>query len=52
MKGSIEVSFLLSYTGDGLGFLAAKHEGAPLGGASEGYLDQDGDYIKGKSPRL
>ena len=44
-QGKIELSFLLSYQGEGLDKLSNLHSGSSLGGAG-GHLDHEGRYIE------
>ena len=44
-KGKIEVSFLLTYGGEGLNWLKQTHKKKPLGG-NGGYIDHDGQYVE------
>jgi len=44
-RGNIEVSFLLSYNGEGLNWLKQTHKRKALGGPG-GYLDHEGEYIE------
>ena len=43
IKGSIEVSFLLSYQGENLKILTEKHKNQVLDGTT-GYIDHEGDF--------
>lgn len=44
-RGSIEVSFLLSYAGENLSWLKNLHKGSSLGGKG-GFLNHEGEYVE------
>lgn len=44
-KGQIEISFLLSYSGENLNWLKNMYKKRPLAGKA-GYLDHEGEYLK------
>jgi len=46
-KGNIELSFLLSYAGENLESLHAKHDGEILAGEECCYIDHAGDFLPG-----
>ena len=45
-RGKVEVSNLLSYDGSGFSYIKKMYRKKPLGSATGGHVDHEGDYIE------